>query len=117
MPWKLTVRTGPRVDRLAFDGVDGALQTLEDRARELANAAPKQSLDVRYKSYEPVQRVFARLELAGPERLLPSVRAGIDVRGDGSLEAYRGRVKRAAIERAKGETPLRALRRTVRGGS
>lgn len=98
---------------MRFDDVSSALDALESRAEELTKAAPNQPLDVRYKRYEPVQRVFARIELAGPERLLPSVRAGIDVRGDGSVEAFVGHVRRELIEPRRGEAPCRALRRAV----
>lgn len=113
MPWKLTVREGPRVQRTRFADLPSGLDALESWAKELVRAAPKQPLDVRYKRYEPVQQVFARIEMAGPERLMPSVRAGVDVRGDGSVEAFRGRVRRELIEPRRGETPYAALRRAL----
>jgi hypothetical protein len=117
VPWKLTARVGARVERLRFDGLDPALDALEARAKNLSKEAPREPRDIRIKRYEPVQQVFARLELAGPQRLLPSVRVGIDVRGDGSAEAYRGRVRRTLIEQAKGETPYVALRRVAKESS
>jgi hypothetical protein len=101
------------VQRIRFDALESALDALESRAKELAHAAPNDPLDVRYKRYEPVQQVFARVELSGPERLLPSVRAGVDVRGDGSIEAFLGRVRRELIEPPQGETPYGALRRAL----
>jgi hypothetical protein len=115
--WKLTVRNGSEVERLEFDQLGKALDTLEARAGELAQAAPNKEADLRFKRYEPVQQVFARLELSGPQRFLPSVHAGLDVRGDGSMEPYRGRVTREVIEQQREETPCRALRRAVEGAS
>src|ERR1019366_2936463 len=78
VPWRLTVRIGPRVQRSRFERLDEALEALERRAGELARDAPRDALDVRFKRYEPIQQVAARIELAGPQRLLPSVRAGLD---------------------------------------
>jgi hypothetical protein len=113
VPWKLTVRTGPKVQRERFEQLAPALDAVESRARELADGVPNKPVDAKFKQFEPVQQVAARLELAGPERLLPSVRAGLDVRGDGSTEAYIGRLRREVIEPRKGETAYKALRRTV----
>jgi len=114
VPWKLTVRAGPRVQRSRFEELDQALDAVEARARELSQGAPGEAIDVKYKRFEPIRRVAARIELAGPERLLPSVRAGVDVRGDGSIEAYRGRLRREVVKQRKGETAYRALRRALR---
>ena len=70
-------------------------------------------MNARVRRFEPVQQVAARLELAGPERLMPSVRGGVDVRGDGSMEAYVGRVRRRLVDRRRRETPVQALRREL----
>jgi hypothetical protein len=114
--WKLTVRAGPKVTRSTFAAVAEALDELEARARELARTAPEEVVDAKFKRFEPAEQVVARLELAGPQRLVPSVRAGIDVRGDGSIEAYRGRVRRRVIADRGSESPFTALRQTVTRG-
>lgn len=110
------MRAGPRVQRSRYAELDGALDALEQRGRELARDAPSDRVDAKIKRFEPVQQVSARLELAGPQRLLPSVRGGVDVRGDGSTEAYRGRVKRVLLEQRKGESSYEALRRALGAG-
>jgi hypothetical protein len=115
MPWTLTVRTGPKFERLRFGELGEALDGLRARAEELAGNAPNKAVDVKYREFEPAQQVAARLELAGPERLLPSVRAGVDVHGDGSTEAYRGRLRRSEIEQRKGESAFQALSRELKG--
>jgi hypothetical protein len=75
--------------------------------------APREPIDVRVRQFDPIQQVAARVELAGPQRLLPAVRAGVDIRGDGSSEAYIGRVNREVVSQLEGETPYRALRRAL----
>jgi hypothetical protein len=111
--WKLIVRAGPRVQRSSYEDVDRALEALQARGRELADTAPGGAVDAKFKRFAAAERVVARLELAGPERFVPSVRAGIDVRGDGSMKAYRGRIRRQVIEVRKGESAFAALRRAV----
>jgi hypothetical protein len=111
--WKLTVRAGPRVRRERFGVLDDALDAVETRGRELEASASRDSVDVRFKRFDPIEQVVARIELSGPERLIPNVHAGVDVRGDGSTEAYVGRVKRRVVERRKGESAYSALRRTL----
>jgi len=113
MPWRLTVRTGPRVRRERHEDFDAALAAAAAHAREQAQSAPGTAVDVRFRRFEAVERVIARVEVAGPERLLPSVRAGLDVRADGSTEAYLGRVRRELVKQRRGETPYRALRRAA----
>jgi hypothetical protein len=114
--WKLTERAGPKVRRSSFADISRALEALEAleaRGRELSKSAPRRAYDAKFRRFEPQQPVIARLELAGPERFVPSVRAGVDVRGDGSVEAFRGRVRREVIDLRGGESAYAALRRSV----
>ena len=113
MAWRLTVRVGPRVQRHSYPTLAQALDALEDRVQELRRDARRDPLDVRYRTYEPGQQVAARLELAGPQRLLASVRAGIDVRGDGSTAAYTGRVRRQELPTKGRRDAVAALRREL----
>lgn len=116
MAWRLTVRVGPRVERATHPTLDAALTALEHRADQLTHEVGTAPVDVRYRRFEPSDQVAARLELAGPERLLPSVRAGVDVRGDGSGQAYMGRVRRQVIQARRRETAVQALRRELDQG-
>jgi hypothetical protein len=99
---------------MRFDGLDEALRALQDRAQELAGQAPRRAIDAKLRRFEPVQQVVGRLELAGPQRLSPSVQAGVDVRGDGSTEAFLGRVRRRLVEPRRQEDAFQALARAVR---
>jgi hypothetical protein len=113
MSWKLTVRAGSRVERRRLETLDQALRAVEARGREFTRDAPKSPIDARYKRFSPIEQVAARIEIAGPERLIPSVRAGVDVRGDGSTEAYVGRIRRELVKQRRGESSYKALRRAL----
>jgi hypothetical protein len=107
--YRVVVRSGPRVARLEAGSLDAALELIEARARELARGPGRESVELRYKTFEPVQQVAHRIELSGPRR----AHAGVDVRGDGSVEAWTGRLRRRVVEQEKGESPYDALRRTL----
>jgi hypothetical protein len=109
-PHTVTVRVRGKVTRERYDSLEQALaeisQRVDDFSRD-AYAEPEGGGLMR--RIDPVQQVVARLELAGPRRL----RAGVDVRGDGSYEAWTGRIRRRLIEQADDEDAIAALRRTL----
>lgn len=74
-------------------------------------APRREAVDLRYKSFAPVQQVAARGELRGPS----GARAGVDVRGDGSVEAFTGRVRRSVVALEPGEDAFAGLRRVLAG--
>ena len=111
--WTLTVRNGPRVERGRFETLPAALEALEQRLDELAPQARRDAVQMFKRRYDPVRQVAVRGEVAGPNRLLPSVRGGVDLRGDGSAEAYTGHWRRALVELRPGETPYEGLGRVL----
>ena len=108
--YKITVRIKGKVERDRAEDLDGALAALEGRARELTRQARLPGAGgTLMRRLEPVQQVYGRLELAGPNGL----RGGVDVRGDGSVEAFTGRVRRKLVRQEEGESAYDALRRAV----
>ena len=110
--YTVTIRQGSKVERERYEDLRDALHELERRGRELERAPAPPTVGGRLlRRIEPGQQVAARVELAGPGRL----RAGVDVRGDGSSEGFTGRLRRQLIEQRRGETPYDAIRRVVQG--
>jgi hypothetical protein len=108
LSWKLTLRAGPKVERVKADSLDEALDALELHARATANTERRAAVDVHLRRYEPADQVALRAELRGP-----GVAAGVDVRGDGSVAAWTGRVRRRELKPVDGESPYEALRTAV----
>jgi hypothetical protein len=96
------------VTKLGADGLAEALARVEHEGRALATGPGRRPVELRARRFTPQQQVAGRIELSGP-----GVRAGVDVRGDGSAEAWRGRVRRRLVEQQDGETPYAALRRVL----
>ena len=108
--FRITVRSGAKVSRRRAEDLPGALRVLESSGRDLEAGASAGGVGgTLMRRYEPVQRVVGRIELRGPGRL----RAGVDVRGDGSAEAFTGRIRRTLVEQRDGESPYDALRREL----
>ena len=108
MAYRVVLRHGPKVFKHDAGTLDGALELLERRARAVADGPRAQPVDLRVRTFEPIEQVAARAELRGA-----GVRAGVDVRGDGSAEAWTGRIRRRLIEPADGEDAFAALRRVL----
>lgn len=108
MSWQVVVRAGPRVQKQRAGSLDEALELLETETRVAANTERRGEVDVRVRQYSPADQVAVRAELRGP-----GPRAGFDVRGDGSVQAWTGRVRRRLVEPEADETPYDALRRQM----
>ena len=106
--WRITVRNGPKVEKLRADGLEEALDLVEREARVLSAGPGRRAVMLRTREFSPQQQVAGRVELTGP-----GLRAGIDVRGDGAAEAWTGRVRRRVVEQQDRESPYDALRRVV----
>ena len=115
MPYTVTIRVGSRVTRELVPSLADAVDVLELRLTTLGPDARRATQRALTREYEPVAQVAARGEVAGPRRLVPRVRAGADVRGDGSIEAYRGRLRRELVAQERGETPFERAAAGARG--
>ncbi len=111
----LTVREGPEVQRARFATLEAALEELERRAANLSLRPRRERIDLKVREFAPGDQVAARLEVAGPGRFLPPKRGGVDLRGDGTAEAYVGGVRRRLVEQKGSESPYDALRRALGG--
>jgi len=108
--YRITLRSGAKVRKQRADNLEGGLALLERGGRDLeATAASVAVGGSLLRRYEPVQRVVGRVELKGPGGL----RAGVDVRGNGSAEAFTGRLRRTLVRQRDGESPYDALRREL----
>jgi hypothetical protein len=109
--WKLTVRSGPDVERLGFDELGEAVRVMRERALGIRAEGPVEPTSV-LRDFKPGDQVQARLQLSGGRWLHKAV-AGIDVRGDGTFMPYRGGMRREELDPSKHETPFDLVRETL----
>jgi hypothetical protein len=109
--WTLTVRHASQVKHEEFDDLEAAIGEMERRAEEVRAEGPLPPSSA-LRHFEPRDQVHARLQISG-RGLLRRPSAGVDVRGDGSVVAFRGTVAREELRPAPGETPFEAVRKTL----
>jgi hypothetical protein len=107
--YTLTIRRRGKTERERHETLAQALRALEGRLDELAGSERRGTEHALRRELAPVQQVAVRGELSGPRGL----RGGVDVRGDGSAEAYTGRWRRTLVERRKRESAYEALGRAL----
>jgi len=108
--YRVIIRNGAKVTKEYLKNLDAAMTVVERHGREIEEgASTRPAGGTLLRRYEPVQQVAGRVELRGPRRL----RAGVDVRGDGSTEAFTGRLRRTLVSQRDGESPYQALRREL----
>jgi len=106
--YTLTIRREGASDKTRFDALAEALDALEERLRAASRAQRGEAQGTIFRDFEPVEIVAVRGEIAGS-----GIRAGVDVRADGSTEAFTGRFRRALVAQRSGESAYDALRRVV----
>jgi hypothetical protein len=106
--YKLTVRRRGATDRDRFATLPDALAALEARLDGLGPGERRGHEHAFVRDLAPVEQVALRGEVSGR-----GVHGGVDVRGDGSAEAFTGRWRRVVVEPEPGETAYDALRRAL----
>jgi hypothetical protein len=107
---RTTVRVGSKVEHAEHEDALSALLALRERLGAIG--ATRETTHVFRRELTPDAQVAARGELRAPG----GVSVGVDVRGDGSAEAWTGRWRRQLVEQRPGEDAYAALGRLL-GGS
>jgi hypothetical protein len=100
---------GPKVEHADHADLFSALLALRERLSGLDLDSGTRTVFRR--EYAPIAQVVARAEIQGPGR----GRGGVDVRGDGSAEAWTGRYRRQLVAQEDGEDAYAALARVLGG--
>lgn len=101
----LKVRRGPKVAKSRHASVDAALEALRAALSPVPGAAPA---SVFRREYAPEEQVVARGELRAGRAY-----GGIDLRGDGTLEPWTGRLSKHPVPVDPDETAFSALARAL----
>jgi hypothetical protein len=106
LSWRLTIRAGSRVEHERHATLDDALAAARAHVTALAPTARRRPARALAREIAPADQVAARLELRGPKRRM----GGVDLRGDGSLAAWTGRIAKRTLD---GDDALAALREVL----
>lgn len=91
-----------------FDTLDEALSALQAELNSAGPGARKETVTAFIRDFQPSELVAMRLEIRGR-----GVCGGIDLQGDGSQQAYTGRIRRKALEPEPGGNAVTALRQAL----
>ena len=111
MSWKVTVRHGPEVKREKFGSLDEALGFAREAADRVRREGRLPDINA-LREIRSDQRVQARIEVSG-KGLLRGPEAGLDVKGDGSVVAYRGAVNKRPLEADSLDDAIERLREAL----
>ena len=107
--WRLTVRAGSKVERERHDSLEDAMAAASRRLDDLRPGARRDTARAFMREITPDEQVPARIELRGPGRRS----GGLDLRGDGSVAAWTGRMSKRVVEPESGEAVVAALTRAL----
>lgn len=114
MRLQLKYRTGPRVLKERPASIDELFTRTGELLVECVASAPGGEVKAPFRNYDAIEVVHGRIELSIADgRFGSKTRGGIDVRRDGSAEAFLGRTSRSVIESRPGENLVDALRREL----
>ena len=102
------IRRQGKTERIERESLEAALDVLEFELRALSQTERRGAVTGIGRDYAPGELVALRGEVSGR-----GVRAGVDVRGDGSAQAFTGRVRRQLVTAHGRESAYDALRRVL----
>jgi hypothetical protein len=109
--YRVTIRHGSRVEREKCETLEEALREARQRVDEVLREGGLGTVTM-LREFTPDQRVHARVEISGPG-LLRGREGGIDVMGDGALIAYKGAIRKNALEADDLDDALDRLREAL----
>ena len=109
----LKLREGPKVTRERCATAQELFDRVEVLADEMADRADRTPVKSMFRDYEAIELVHGRIEVSIAQGAFKHRRGGIDVRRDGSIEAFVGRASRTVVEPTPGETIPQALKREL----
>lgn len=111
--YTLKVREGSRVTRSRYATAEELFAEVEQLADEISGRAAGGPVTSMFRNYEAIELVHGRIEVSMATGGFRYRRGGIDVRRDGSIEAFVGRTSRTVVEPMPGETVPQALQREL----
>ena len=89
------------------------MHKLEKRVDDIVKDGRSETVNAGVREFDPAEQVLARLEIRG-QKILRGPRAGVDLKGDGQIVAYRGTLFRRELPGEDAESSYEAIRQVLR---